>query len=268
MQGERKCIREPSVLHRAILIGLKWLLTFATFACLALFVGTGWTADWNSPSLRYRCSVFRGAIELGARPEELIAADSPYSPQPGWSVSLFPDNWPPTWLPRVSWGRIGNVVVIPLWIPAVALAGFASFLWWRQRTDTRRVLSAWLRPPRRVRVRIWTVLVATVISVVTGLGLEKVLLWRPAGIRLAGYMTDWLHTWVVGALLLAAPIVGILLVILWTRLRNTFLDDLTGSCQECGYDLTGNTSGRCPECGASIASEDCSAGESGSQESV
>ena len=22
-----------------------------------------------------------------------------------------------------------------------------------------------------------------------------------------------------------------------------------GHCQECGYDLTGNTSGRCPECG-------------------
>ena len=25
-----------------------------------------------------------------------------------------------------------------------------------------------------------------------------------------------------------------------------------GHCQRCGYDLTGNVSGRCPECGAAI----------------
>ncbi len=26
-------------------------------------------------------------------------------------------------------------------------------------------------------------------------------------------------------------------------------------CQECGYDLTGNVSGKCPECGVPIPSE-------------
>jgi ABC-type ATPase with predicted acetyltransferase domain len=25
-----------------------------------------------------------------------------------------------------------------------------------------------------------------------------------------------------------------------------------GHCQKCGYDLTGNVSGRCPECGTAI----------------
>ena len=25
-----------------------------------------------------------------------------------------------------------------------------------------------------------------------------------------------------------------------------------GHCQKCGYDLTGNVSGRCPECGADV----------------
>jgi hypothetical protein len=28
-----------------------------------------------------------------------------------------------------------------------------------------------------------------------------------------------------------------------------------GHCQTCGYDLTGNTSGRCPECGTETAVE-------------
>jgi hypothetical protein len=29
-----------------------------------------------------------------------------------------------------------------------------------------------------------------------------------------------------------------------------------GQCQRCGYDLTGNVSGRCPECGDRIESDD------------
>jgi acyl-[acyl-carrier-protein]-phospholipid O-acyltransferase/long-chain-fatty-acid--[acyl-carrier-protein] ligase len=28
-----------------------------------------------------------------------------------------------------------------------------------------------------------------------------------------------------------------------------------GQCRQCGYDLTGNTSGRCPECGAAVTGE-------------
>jgi hypothetical protein len=28
-----------------------------------------------------------------------------------------------------------------------------------------------------------------------------------------------------------------------------------GYCQKCGYDLTGNESGRCPECGTQVAVE-------------
>ena len=34
---------------------------------------------------------------------------------------------------------------------------------------------------------------------------------------------------------------------LWHRDRRSFPP---GACQRCGYDLTGNVSGRCPECGA------------------
>ena len=40
-------------------------------------------------------------------------------------------------------------------------------------------------------------------------------------------------------------------VLLWLRDRQI----LPGYCEHCGYDLTGNVSGRCPECGKSIEGE-------------
>ncbi len=39
--------------------------------------------------------------------------------------------------------------------------------------------------------------------------------------------------------------------ILWWRERRV----QPGHCRQCGYDLTGNVSGRCPECGVQITSE-------------
>lgn len=41
-------------------------------------------------------------------------------------------------------------------------------------------------------------------------------------------------------------LVGVLTLIAWRRERH---QHPSGRCQRCGYDLTGNVSGRCPECG-------------------
>ena len=48
-----------------------------------------------------------------------------------------------------------------------------------------------------------------------------------------------------------APFFAIVLVVLIIWWRRTKLPP-PGHCHKCGYDLTGNTSGRCPECGESI----------------
>ena len=53
----------------------------------------------------------------------------------------------------------------------------------------------------------------------------------------------WLGT--VGATLCAFHV--------WRRSRNAGLNSV--KCRECGYNLTGNVSGRCPECGTPVASD-------------
>ncbi len=48
---------------------------------------------------------------------------------------------------------------------------------------------------------------------------------------------------------LALALVGVPTAVLWWPVRRR---KLPGHCQKCGYDLTGNVSGRCPECGEAV----------------
>ena len=67
---------------------------------------------------------------------------------------------------------------------------------------------------------------------------ESVLWWHWAGRPLGGFGRAY-PLW-PPLLVLAVPT-----AVLWWRDRRY----LKGCCQSCGYDLTGNVSGRCPECG-------------------
>jgi hypothetical protein len=72
----------------------------------------------------------------------------------------------------------------------------------------------------------------------------------------------WWRLWAFGGSFYAAmPIwplcvaVGIPAGVLWLRSYSQKRSAGARACRECGYDLTGNVSGRCPECGRRISAE-------------
>lgn len=48
------------------------------------------------------------------------------------------------------------------------------------------------------------------------------------------------------------PVIGVLVAALLIRKIDRDQAYPPGTCRSCGYDLTGNVSGRCPECGQEI----------------
>ena len=48
------------------------------------------------------------------------------------------------------------------------------------------------------------------------------------------------------------PVLGLVIATWMMRVADRRMKIPIGQCQQCGYDLTGNVSGRCPECGRTI----------------
>ena len=79
-----------------------------------------------------------------------------------------------------------------------------------------------------------------------------------------GSVADWLMEWRYGTLIAATEYAwvgttvgvvggvlgGLIGWLLGVHLYQKSVSPPPGSCKKCGYDLTGNVSGRCPECGA------------------
>ena len=73
--------------------------------------------------------------------------------------------------------------------------------------------------------------------------------WRLPYCRAAGLEPDGslrTQTTIILPLWLLLLVIGLPTCLLWWRNRRRFPH---GHCRNCGYDLTGNVSGRCPECG-------------------
>lgn len=64
----------------------------------------------------------------------------------------------------------------------------------------------------------------------------------------SGYYSGW-----AAALRMLCIATALTALILWCRELIASFHWRKGCCLKCGYDLTGNISGRCPECGTMIA---------------
>jgi membrane protein implicated in regulation of membrane protease activity len=97
-------------------------------------------------------------------------------------------------------------------------------------------------PEREIR-RLWRVIIAIIAIMIVWFG------FVPALYVLKRFFFP--NTPTIYLIAAAAPffaIILLILMILWRRMKPR----PPGHCQNCGYDLTGNVSGRCPECGEPV----------------
>ncbi len=222
--------------------------------------GTRRSIAWHSPGTRYECDLTLGALGLGWRPEGWSPEVERYPPSPGWSIARY------GWQPGLRWwvvrgaNRSWKSVSVPLWMPFVFFAIPTGILWYRGRHSIPETVNRWLerlRPRRRKRVTLRLVVAFAVIhAVVAAVGSITFMTvydfffppefgeWRFVDVALEGALPF---------LVWGTPIWGIAWAWLFVRLRNKLLTTRPSHyCIECGYDLTGNVSGRCPECGSEV----------------
>jgi hypothetical protein len=98
------------------------------------------------------------------------------------------------------------------------------------------------RRPRLRRVLKWAVLALNFVALVAVATLT---------VRLRAEFRGQITTpFIAGMILMWTSVVAALIatVVFWYRNQRI----PPGHCQTCGYNLTGNTSGRCPECGQPV----------------
>jgi hypothetical protein len=135
-----------------------------------------------------------------------------------------------------------------------------GILWFRDRRSIPAAINRWLerlRPSRRQRLTFWLAaafavihLIVAVIGDIAFATLYDFFFPRRYGeTRLVATVAEG----VLLVLVWGTPLFGTLWAWLFVRLRNRLLTRRPSHyCVDCGYDLTGNVSGRCPECGREI----------------
>jgi hypothetical protein len=176
----------------------------------------------------------------------------------------------------VLWGASGAtrstlqvcMAILVVAVPAVLLIGLGLYLMTCSRRMAQRAFPDSDRSSAPARVLAIHALAFSIIgawavvdafpSVVTG-AVTLIVGWQDyfgASSRWGGASQAWSA---VGQFLISPAVKLVLgiclfvgshrLVRFWSRLRTAGIRDKLGVCPECGYDLTGNTSGTCPECG-------------------
>ena len=218
-------------------------------------------ADWTSPDTRHAVTLGLGGIGFGWRPDGWDAAAERYPAKPGWSIASFGGDPGLDWWIECSVTRSWEGVAIPLWMPFVVIVVPTGLLWYRDRHRTRRAwerFTDWIRPRSRRKLYFKTLAGALAVH------LFAVIPACMGTVTLSGFLFppmfdgSWsgvqnASVWLTVVAVRGTPLWVVLWAWLWVRWRNRLLMAYQGHhCLECGYDLTGNVSGRCSECGAEV----------------
>lgn len=237
----------------------RWMGTLLCVAfALAFFYSLRRSVDWTSTDLQHQVTLVPGALVFGWRPDGWQADQ--YAGEPGWGVGGW--GWGP---PPIEWrfaffrNRSWEGWTIPLWTPLATIAIPTGILWFLDRRKVAqrvRHLKRRIRPKRRRRVTLKLVALFFVIHFV-GLflgfeGFDKLYYFFATQ-----NSSDWLASeWskrVIGGLVFGAPFWVALWAWLFVRFLNHLVKTIPAStCDCCGYELAGNTSGICPECGEKV----------------
>lgn len=242
----------------------KWISTIVSLLLLvALLYSSRRVVAWMGPNQTHEFTLRRGVLDYTRSSEERLK-DISSVPEPGWSVGSYGGPYPLKWrLTRYS-SRLWRGIIIPLWMPLALLAGAAALLWYRDRACFGAAARRWavrLRPERRKKVTVWIIAafilthaVASIFGMIA-IGMLHAFFF-PGHFPGHSWKWEWLCgviEWLTLLLFWSAPLWGVLWAWLFVRLRNRLLLAEVGRrCLECGYDLTGNVSGRCSECGVAI----------------
>jgi hypothetical protein len=197
-----------------------------------------------------------GAVSYGwVHDEAPPRAEWKYPPRPGWEWGAS-HSFGFEWWVSTGQSKYWRWLSVPLWMPFVAIALPTGILWYRDRRSTRAALRrvrGWMTPARPRKVTFGRVVIFCVLHAGADVLAMMLYIWfcNVCQPRL-GLIDDVLNYGLFYGFW-GTPLFGVLWAWLWTRWQNRLFRGKPGHrCLDCGYDLTGNVSGRCPECGERV----------------
>jgi hypothetical protein len=205
--------------------------------------------------LRYETGLMLGGLHFAWRPAGWELSAERHPARAGWCIASYAGAPNLLWWVDAQTSKSWQGISVPLWMLYLPIAALAALAWYLDRALVRthcQWLLTWLTPkqPNRLGFRVvaifWVVHVVALFIVV--------MVFEALYVFFVGYQRDALIFRLVenASVLLfwSAPVWGLLWAWIYVRMLNSLFRRRPGIyCMACGYDLTGNVTGRCPECG-------------------